>query len=264
MSALTILGFGRLGSAIARGVVRAGVLQAADMVVVDTDPARMHEASAFGLRTMPIEQALGEACRVLVAVKPQAFGMVTAQRGHLHANTTVISVMAGWRRKAIARELGARHVIRAMPTVAATVGASTTALSMGAELPAEEAAFARRLFAAIGTVIEIDEAHLDAATACGASGVAYACLLVEALESAALRMGVPAEAARALAMGALEGVAASWRHAAVAPSDLRASVTSPAGTTAAALAALRHGGFEELVERAAVAARDRARELGVT
>ena len=263
MRALTIVGFGRLGSAIARGVVRSGVLQAADMVAVDADPARTSEASAMGLRTMPIELALAESCRVLVAVKPQAFGSVIAYRDRLHANATVISVMAGWSRAAIARELGAKHVLRAMPTVAATVGASTTALSMGAELPTQEAEFARKLFGAIGPVIEMDEAHLDAATACGASGVAYACLLVEALESAAVRMGVPAESARAVAMGAVDGVVASWRQAGVAPPDLRASVTSPAGTTAAALDALRHGGFEQLVERAAIAARDRARELGV-
>ena len=73
MSAVTIIGFGRLGSAIARGVLRSGTLQAADMVAVDADPARVAEAKAAGLRTMPIEQALAEACRVLVAVKPQAF-----------------------------------------------------------------------------------------------------------------------------------------------------------------------------------------------
>ena len=153
MSAVTIIGFGRLGSAIARGVLRSGTLQAADMVAVDADPARMAEAKAAGLRTMPIEQALTEACRVLVAVKPQAFGTVTAHRAQLHANTTVISVMAGWSRAAIAREIGATHVIRAMPTVAATVGASTTALSMGAEVPATEVDFARALFGAIGPVI---------------------------------------------------------------------------------------------------------------
>ncbi|MCE2875763.1 MAG: NAD(P)-binding domain-containing protein [Planctomycetaceae bacterium] len=231
MSAVTIIGFGRLGSAIARGVLRSGTLQAADMVAVDADPARMAEAKAAGLRTMPIEQALAEACRVLVAVKP--------------------------------RELGATHVIRAMPTVAATVGASTTALSMGAEVPATEADFARTLFGSIGPVIEIDEAHLDAATACGASGVAYACLFIEAMEAAATRMGVPAEAARAFAVSAAEGAAAAWRHGQVPPAELRASVTSPAGTTAAALAVLQQGGFESLLERAAIAARDRARELGV-
>ena len=263
MSAVTIIGFGRLGSAIARGVVRSGTLKAADMVAVDADPARVAEAKALGLRTMPIEQALAEACRVVVAVKPQAFGTVTAHRARLHANTTVISVMAGWSRAAIARELGTTHVIRAMPTVAATVGASTTALSMGPEVPAGEADFARRLFGAIGPVIEIDESHLDAATACGASGVAYACLFIEAMEAAATRMGVPAEAARAFAVSAAEGAAAAWRHGKVPPAELRASVTSPAGTTAAALAVLQQGGFESLLERAAVAARDRARELGV-
>ena len=93
--------------------------------------------------------------------------------------------------------------------------------------------------------------------------MAYACLFIEAMEVAATRMGVPAEAARAFAVSAAEGAAAAWRHGQVPPAELRASVTSPAGTTAAALAVLQQGGFESLLERAAIAARDRARELGV-
>ena len=106
------------------------------------------------------------------------------------------------------------------------------------------------------------ESDIDAATAACGSGVGFACLFVEAIEAAAVGAGVEPAAARALALGAVEGAARCLREQAVAPAELRTQVTSPAGTTAAGLDVLRDGGFESLVARAFAAARGRAAELG--
>jgi len=261
MSKLTILGFGRLGGAIARGALRAGALRADDIVAVDTLQARLDEARVLGIRTANINAKLGETT-LLIALKPQTFDSLTLCENWMSNNTPVISVMAGWSSAAIARKLDVPRVIRAMPTVAAIVAASTTALCIPHDTPTEQAEFARALFAAIGRVIEIDESHFDVATACGASAVAYACLFIETLEHAAISMGLDQHAARAFAMSSVEGAVAAWHQAKLTPKQLRENVISPGGTTAVALKVLSDGGFETLVERAAIAARDRARELG--
>jgi pyrroline-5-carboxylate reductase len=264
MASLAIAGFGKLGSAIVRGAIGAGVVAAGDVVVWARSDVRRREATELGLRLADWPDVLGASDRVLLALKPQFFATMTAERPSPRSGAVVISVMGGWRAADVGRRLGTDHVIRAMPTVAAAVGASVTALAIGPGVPARHAEFARRLFAAVGSVLPLPEALFDAATAVGASGVGFTCLFVEALERAGLQVGLEATAARELAVGALEGAARCLRLEAVSPDQLRQRVTSPGGTTAAGVQAMQSGDLEGLVTRGVEAAVARATELGRT
>lgn len=262
MQTLAVAGFGKLGSALARGALAAGVVQAGEVTVWARSEARRAEARGLGLRLADWPAVMGAAPRVLLALKPQAFAEMTAERPALRDDALVISVMGGWRAADIGARLGAAQVVRAMPTIAAQVRASTTALCTPDGVRAEHAAFARSLFESVGSVVALPESLIDAATAACGSGVGFACLFMEALEAAAMRAGVEASAARALALGAVEGAARCLREQGGSAAELRAQVTSPAGTTAAGLDALGRANFESIVAEAFEAARGRAGELG--
>jgi pyrroline-5-carboxylate reductase len=126
-----------------------------------------------------------------------------------------------------------------------------TALSIPQECPAPAREFAMKLFSSVGRVELLHESHLDAATAISSSGIAYLCLFIEALERAALQLGLPKDVAKNLSLDVLQGVAKSASAGAFDAAALRASVTSPNGTTAAALAVLDAGEFSQLIARAA-------------
>jgi len=262
MQALAVAGFGKLGSAIVRGAVAAGVVRASEVTVWARSETRQAEARQMGLRLAKWPDVTAAAPRVLLALKPQVFAEMTAERPSIDPGALVMSVMGGWSAAGIAARLGVPSVVRAMPTIAAQVRASTTALCVPVGLPEAQAGFARSLFESIGMVVPMPESLIDAATAACGSGVGFACLFIEALEAAAARAGADAETARALALGAVEGAARSLRERDTTATELRAQVTSPNGTTAAGLAALQEGGFEALVTRAFDAARSRAVELG--
>jgi pyrroline-5-carboxylate reductase len=262
MQALAVAGFGKLGSAIVRGAIDAGVVRAGEVTVWARSEARQAEARAMGLQLAEWPDAIGAAPRVLLALKPQAFAEMTAERPRVMTGALVMSVIGGWRATDIGARLGVPAVVRAMPTIAAQVRASTTALFVPGGVPTEHAAFARRLFESIGPLVPMDERRIDTATAACGSGVGFACLFAEALEAAAAHAGADAKMARALALGAIEGAARCLRERGMSPTELRAQVTSPNGTTAAGVHALQSAGFEGIVARAVEAARARAAELG--
>jgi len=258
---LAVLGFGKLASAIVRGCISTGFLKASDVVVWARSDARMAQAHALGLKLVDMKTCAHSGNALLLSIKPQFFSELTSQLS-VPANTNVISVMAGWTSEQIATRLNVTHVIRAMPNVAAEVQAAVTALSIPKDCLAPAREFAQKLFASVGRVELLHESHLNAATAISSSGIAYLCLFIEALERAALQLGLPNDVAKNLSLDVLQGVAKSASTVAFDAAALRASVTSPNGTTAAALAVLNAGEFSQLITRAAQAAKDRAAELG--
>ena len=258
---LAVLGFGKLASAIVRGCISTGFLKASDVVVWARSDARMAQAHALGLKLVDMKTCAHSGNALLLSIKPQFFSELTSQLS-VPANTNVISVMAGWTSEQIATRLNVTHVIRAMPNVAAEVQAAVTALSIPKDCPAPAREFAQKLFASVGRVELLHESHLNAATAISSSGIAYLCLFIEALERAALQLGLPNDVAKNLSHDVLQGVAKSASTVAFDAAALRASVTSPNGTTAAALAVLNAGEFSQLITRAAQAAKDRAAQLG--
>lgn len=266
-----IIGGGAMGSALAGGVIASGV--AAEKVQIAEPLAQRREVLQRELGVLVHER--GEALLphsdvMVLAVKPdRVLEVLAALRERPGAEADLpgplwISIAAGVRVAALAAGLppGAR-VVRAMPNTPAQVQAGVTALSAGANCKAADRDTARALFECVGVVWEApQEALFDAVTALSGCGPAYVFALLEALEDAAVREGLPAEVARQLAVETTFGAARLARQSPHAPGELREQVSSPGGATLAALARLQEAGFHEALCAAVKAAAARSRELG--
>lgn len=259
---LGFIGGGNMASALIGGLCRAG-FQGSDIAVLDpSEDRRRALAQDFGVA---VHSEAGEWVAALdllvLAVKPQQ--MQAATRAVAPWAGAVLSVAAGVRATDIARWLGHEYVIRAMPNTPALIGAGVTGLSALPATPAAARDAATRVLETSGTVLWFDdESQLDAVTAISGSGPAYVFLFIEALEAAAIELGLPAASARQLAIGTVTGSARLAAESAEPPAVLRERVTSKGGTTAAALARFETEDFRGLVLRAAQAACARAGELG--
>jgi pyrroline-5-carboxylate reductase len=202
---------------------------------------------------------------VVFAVKPQV--MQAAARGVAAAlqagKPPVISIAAGVTSGDLDRWLGGGFaIVRVMPNTPALLGAGAAALWATPRVSSEQKQMAQSLMEAVGTALWIeDEPLMDAVTALSGSGPAYFFLLMECMETAALELGLPAGSARALTLQTALGAARMALESGEAPAELRRQVTSPKGTTAAALQVFEDGRFAALVQKALTAARDRGREL---
>ncbi|HZZ90049.1 MAG TPA: pyrroline-5-carboxylate reductase [Caulobacteraceae bacterium] len=260
MTPILILGAGRMGGALIAGWRRAMAFEPSDLMIRDPSPGP--EAAASGAIFNPDQAAMGRARTVLLAVKPQIWREAAAEVApHLAADAVIVSIAAGVAAADIAAAFGGRRVARVMPTTAAAIGQGVA--SIFAADPAARAA-AHALFAPVGTVVDLaDEDHLHAATAVSGSAPAYLYAFVEALEAAGLALNLPPEAARDLARATTAGAAALMADSGADAADLRRQVTSPGGTTEAALKVLMGDhGLGPLLETAAKAADLRSRELG--
>ncbi|HLI54271.1 MAG TPA: pyrroline-5-carboxylate reductase [Acidimicrobiales bacterium] len=254
---LVIVGGGRMGEALAGGLAAAG-WPPERVAVVEADAERrraLHGAVATVAEAAPVSGAV-------IAVKP---GDVPAACEGLAGSGVerVVSIAAGVTTGDLARWLGGGPaVLRAMPNTAALVRRSATALAAGPGAGPGDVAWAREVLEAVGTVVELPEAALDAVTGLSGSGPAYVFLLAEALIDAGVLVGLARPVARQLAVQTLLGSAHLLAETGGEPVDLRAAVTSPAGTTAAGLRALEQGGLRAAVLDAVAAATSRARQLG--
>lgn len=214
--------------------------------------------------------AHGAAAMVVLAVKPQSLAAASAGvRGLFErpeAPRVVVSILAGVNAAGVSAALGpGARVVRAMPNLPASIGQGITAIAEreGQSAGAADAALRRAeaLLACVGQTIRLPEDLLDAFTAVAGSGPAYLFLLAEAMEHAARRVGIERGAARAIVRATIRGSAALLGEGADAPEALRRRVTSPGGTTEAALGVLTAADFEATLARAVEAARDRGRAL---
>jgi pyrroline-5-carboxylate reductase len=263
---IAFVGGGNMARALLGGLTAAGVAPQALRVA---DPAPDLAALArLGIAAVARDNATAVrgARTVVLAVKPQV--MEAACRsiaGEVAASgALVISVAAGTRLADLERWLGGRAaVVRCMPNTPALVGLGATGLVANPRVDAAGRAGAAALMASVGIVEWFeDESLMDAVTALSGSGPAYFLRLIEHLEDAAVELGLPRAAARRLAIQTGLGAMRMAADADVEPAELRRRVTSPGGTTAAALAAFDAGGLGELVRAALTAARDRGRALG--
>jgi len=250
-----------IGAQRARGVPPA-------LIRVAEPNAETREALAreFGVPvfTDNAEAAAGADC-VVLAVKPQVMqkacaGLAASLR---MSNPLIISIAAGIRIPQIERLLGDQHaIVRCMPNTPALVGAGASGLCANRNVDADQRALAERLLGAAGIVRWIeDEAQMDTVTAVSGSGPAYFFLLVEAMEDAAVQLGLPRDTARALAAQTCLGAGRMLADGSETAAVLRQRVTSPHGTTAAALDTFERGGLRALVEQALAAARQRGAEM---
>lgn len=260
---ILMLGAGRMGGAILEGWARAGAFAARDILIVDPFPSEAAtRAAAAGARLNPPAEALAEAKTVLLAVKPQKWLEAAAQHGpHLAAEAVIVSIAAGVSAAAISGAFGGRAVARVMPNTAAAINRGTASLYANDPQARDRA---RELFAPLGTVVELaDEAQIHAATAVAGSGPAYLYALVETLEAAGAAAGLPSDDAKALARSTVIGAAALMEASHEEPAELRRQVTSPAGTTEAALnVLLGEHGLPPLMRETVAAAQRRSKELG--
>jgi pyrroline-5-carboxylate reductase len=261
---LVLVGAGKMGSAMLDGWLARG-LNPKKLVVIEPQPSNAVKALARrGLMLNPQGKATAAAAIVL-AVKPQtAPEAVPPLAAYAGKSTLVLSIMAGRTLRFIEQSLPAgAAIVRAMPNTPAAIGHGISVAVANAQASARQRKLAGDLLAAIGQVEWVtDEALMDAVTALSGSGPAYVFLLAEAMTKAGIAAGLPAELAARLARETVAGSGELLHRSTLDAATLRQNVTSPGGTTAAALEVLMGpGGFDDLLTRAIAAATRRGREL---
>jgi len=259
---LILVGAGKMGGAMTLGWLEGG-LAPSSLTILEPNPSEqiVSLAASRGFGLNPPKSTPPDV--LVLAVKPQSLDSAASKIAPLaDMRTLVLSILAG---KTIAnlkaRLPEVRAIVRAMPNTPAAIGRGVTGAFASPDVTAEQRRWSERLFGAVGAFHWLDdEAAIDAVTAISGGGPAYVFALTEALAAAAEKLGLPAELAMSLARGTVEGSGELMRReSATSPATLRRNVTSPGGTTAAALAVLQgEGGLDSLMERAAVAARARA------
>jgi pyrroline-5-carboxylate reductase len=253
-----------MGEALAAGLLRAGWEPAEISLAVRREERRRElvDRTGCGVALDPVEALAGKEVAV-VAVKPRDVPRLLEQiRDGYETDQVILSLAAGVPTRLYEAALGDAPIVRAMPNTPALVDEGITGLAAGRFAGPEALARAERVLSAVGQVIEMEESLLDAVTAVSGTGPAYAFLLAEALTEAAIREGLPRQIAERLVHQTIKGAGALLVETGLSPFELRAQVTSPGGTTAAAVHVLEERGFRALVEDAVRAAGDRSRELG--
>jgi len=255
-----------MGGALVRGwieAVRRGGGLTLTVVEPNFDPELERELDAVGAVINPPD--IGPVDVLVLAVKPQTYpGVVESVRKFIGENTRVMSVMAGVTLDTLSRDLGAARVLRCVPNTPARIGRGITAYVATSACTAEDRQLIEQLLEPLGAVEPIAaERLMDVVTAVSGSGPAYVFLLAEVLAAAAEQEGLDKDAAMRLASCTVAGAGALMLETGDAPSTLRKQVTSPGGTTEAALDVLGAGdGLGPLLRRAVSAAAARSRELG--
>jgi pyrroline-5-carboxylate reductase len=261
---IAIVGAGMMGEALARGLLGYG-WSPTDVVLADVRSDRLTEVGeALGVETSTDSaEACAGSIGVLLAVKPQDAAAALDQIAPAVGVGGLISIVAGMRTAAIEERLRADvSVVRAMPNTPARVGKGVTALASGSIASPATKDLAEMIFSAVGPFVWLDESLLDAVTALSGSGPAYVFFLAEALIATGVELGLPQDVAETLAAATIEGAGAMLHQTGEKPETLRAQVTSPGGTTEAAIAVLETGRVREAFAAALRAARDRSVELG--
>jgi pyrroline-5-carboxylate reductase len=260
---ITLAGAGKMGGAMLTGWLAQG-LAPKNIVVIEPHPSDdINALAAKGVRLNPAPQDVGAVETLVVALKPQSFREAgPGLKPFAGTATLVVSIMAGTTIASIEQVCGG-SVVRAMPNTPAAIGRGITVAVAAHNVRADQRAVADALLRATGSVEWVDdESLMDAVTAVSGSGPAYIFLLAEELARAGVEAGLPAELATKLARETVAGSGELLHRSDLASATLRQNVTSPGGTTAAALEVLMgQDGMQSLLTRAVAAATRRSREL---
>ncbi|HKU57049.1 MAG TPA: pyrroline-5-carboxylate reductase [Gaiellaceae bacterium] len=262
---VAILGGGRIGEALLSGLLSSGWRDAGEVVVTarrDEQLADLRERHGVEA-TADNAAAVAEAGLVVVAVKPQDIDALLGEIGrHLTTGQTVVSVAAAIPTAYIEeRIVEGVPVVRAMPNAPATVHEGMAGICAGAHADDQHLAAAEELLGHLGRVVRVPEAWMDAITAVSGSGPAYFALLAEAMIEAGILLGLSREVSTMLVVQTMFGTAKQLRDQGMHPVELRESVTSPGGTTIAAIRELEQAGVRAAFLNAIQAAMNRGREL---
>jgi pyrroline-5-carboxylate reductase len=260
---IALAGAGKMGGAMLTGWLAQG-LDPKHVIVIEPHPSSEISAlAAQGIRLNPSPTDAGEVDTLVVAVKPQSFREAgTALKALTGSSTLVVSIMAGTTIAVLEAVVGG-SVVRAMPNTPAAIGRGITVAVAANNVSAAQRAVADALLRATGSVEWVDDENLmDAVTAVSGSGPAYVFLLAEELARAGVEAGLPPDLATRLARETVAGSGELLHRSELASATLRENVTSPGGTTAAALEVLMGpDGLQSLLTRAVAAATKRSREL---
>ena len=259
---IALAGAGKMGGAMLTGWLAQG-LDPKRVVVIEPHPVRRDQSAGQGIRLNPTPKDAGEVDTLVVAVKPQSFREAgAALKAFTGSSTLVVSIMAGTTIAVLEAVVGG-SVVRAMPNTPAAIGRGITVAVAAKKVSAAQRAIADALLRATGSVEWVDqESLMDAVTAVSGSGPAYVFLLAEELARAGVAAGLPAELATKLARETVAGSGELLHRSDLSSATLRQNVTSPGGTTAAALEVLMGSdGMEKLMTRAVAAATQRSKDL---
>ena len=265
---LALVGGGNMARAILMGALDAGVAEAWEVAVADPSAPQRRVLADLGIRCVErapeLAALIDESTQLMLAVKPQMLGEVAPDIAPLlRTSRVVISILAGTPSARIREALGQNaRIVRVMPNTPVRVRRGMAGVALGAGAVEDDDRLAMKLFAAVGDVIPIDESMLDAFTAVVGSGPAYVCYLAEAMCDAAVAMGFDAATADRIVRKTMQGSGALMAELQDhSPAELRQSVTSKGGTTAAAIGVLDEAKVRDTFVRALAAARDRGAEL---
>ncbi len=261
-----IVGAGKMGGALLSGWLSFGTIKADDLIILDPEPgkAASQAIDTGALHLKKPSKKISAVKYMLLAIKPQSFNQLAADiENFLPVDTTVISVLAGTSLNTLQSAFPKRKIIRAMPNTPAAIGQGITAYTKGPNVSDEQVKMTEALLSSAGKVHHVANEHLiDVVTAISGSGPAYIFHMVEALEAAALQIGLPEDLAPIFARQTVIGAAALLDQTETSAKELRQNVTSPNGTTAAALDVLMDiNGLAPLIRETAQAALKRAKDL---
>src|SRR6185312_1680677 len=262
---VAILGAGTIGESLLRGLLSGGWREPSEIVATVRDEERAQELADRHAIDVTLDNAaaVAGAALVVIAVKPQDFDALLGEIGGvLTPEQTVLSVAAAIPTAAIERRVAdGVPVVRAMPNRPATVHEGIAGICAGAHADDRHLRLAEEALSHLGAVVQVPERYMDAVTAVSGSGPAYFALLAEAMIEAGILLGLSREVSTTLVVQTMFGTAKQLRDQGMHPVELRESVTSPGGTTIAAIRELEQAGVRAAFLNAIQAAMDRAREL---
>jgi pyrroline-5-carboxylate reductase len=269
---LGIVGGGVMGEALLSRLI-AQRLYRPEEVLVSEPQAHQRDclAQKYGVKMTSDNRAVAAATEVLLlAIKPQVFEAVAIELAEgdgerlfeEKSQPVVVSILAGVSLSKLEAAFGHQPVIRAMPNTPATVGAGITAIAPGKAVTPTQLQQAIAIFQSVGEVVEVPESLMDAVTGLSGSGPAYVAILIEALADGGVAAGLPRAIASKLALSTVLGTAQLLHQSELHPAQLKDRVTSPGGTTIAAIAQLERAGFRSALIEAVLAAKERSQQLG--
>lgn len=263
---IAIIGPGVMAEAIISGLTRNQIFSADSITAAGPEIERGKELiETYAIRYTPDNsQAVAPADIVILSVKPQKLSTVLAGlQGKLRPDALVISIIAGASIETIRKGLAHDVIVRAMPNTPAQIGQGISVWTFSSDVTPEQKDIAQRILRALGQDIMVEEeSYLDMATALSGSGPAYVFLFMEALIDAGVHLGFPRRISEQLVLQTLRGSVEYYSEKKDHPAELRNEVTSPGGTSAAALYYLEKAGFRTAISRAVWAAYERSQELG--
>ena len=263
---IAFIGAGNMASSLIGGLLAQGVPASQ---IRASDPYAEQRAKVAGEFGIELFEDNAKACAgadiIVLSVKPQGMKAVCAALApHLNANQLIVSIAAGINCASLGAWLGERPIVRCMPNTPALLGQGASGLFANAQVSPAQKDQAQRLCQAVGLTLWLDlEAQIDAVTALSGSGPAYFFLLIEAMSAAGQKLGLNPQDAAQLAQHTALGAARMACESTVEAAELRRRVTSPGGTTAAAIGAFQDGGFAALVEHAMRAAAERSAQMSI-